>query len=98
MFIESANDLRYSPFPHAMSCSRFLNATVANRRAFWLSYTTPSASIHSPELVLDVDLANVSSVALEVVQADITRPTLASTIAPMRPLNAMICIRQHYPA
>ena len=56
MFIKTANDLTYSPLPRAMSCSRFSNATAANRRAFWLSCMTPSALIQDAGLVLDVNL------------------------------------------
>src|SRR6185295_12440566 len=77
-----------------MSCSRFSNATAVNRRAFWLSCITPSALIHSPGLVLDVNLANVSTVALVVLQADTTNPVLARTNTPTRLLIVMLRMRQ----
>jgi hypothetical protein len=50
--------------------------------------------IHSPGLVLDVNLANVSTVALDVLQAEKTSPTLARTNAHTRPLNVMMFMRQ----
>jgi hypothetical protein len=50
--------------------------------------------IQSPGLVLDVNLANVSSVALDVLQAETTSPTLARTNAPTRPFNVMMRMRQ----
>jgi hypothetical protein len=49
----------------------------------------PSALINSPGLVLDVNLANVSTVALDVFQAETTSPTLARTNTPTRPLNVI---------
>jgi len=47
-----------------------------------------------PGLVLDVNLANVSSVALDVLHAEITSPALARTNAPTRPFNVMILMIQ----
>src|SRR5512140_4009829 len=73
-----------------MSCSRFSNTTEAKRRAFWSSLIMPSALTQSLGLVLDVNLANVSSVALDVLQADNASPTLARIRAPMRPFNVMV--------
>src|ERR1044071_9462657 len=94
MFINTPKDVRYSPFPRAMSCSKFSYTTEANRRAFWFSLIMPSALIHSPGLVLDVNLANVSIVALVVLQAARTSPALAKTSAPTRLFNDVVFMSQ----
>jgi hypothetical protein len=56
---------------------------------------TPSALIHDAGLVLDVNLANVSTVALDVLQAETTSPTLARTNAPAKLFNVMIFMKQY---
>src|SRR4029077_7655900 len=86
-------DVRYSPFPRAMSCSRFSYAIAVNSRAFWLSVMTPSASIHSPGLVLDVNFANVSTVAFVVLQAETTSTVLARTTTLTSPFNVIVRMR-----
>jgi hypothetical protein len=78
-FINAARDVRYSPCPRAMSCSKFSNATAVKSRALWLSVTTPSASNHSSGLVLDVNFANVSTVAFVVLPPETTNTVLART-------------------
>ena len=88
--INTAKDVRYSPFPRAMSCSRFSNATAVNSRAFWLSVMTPSPLIHSYGPVLEVNLANVSTVAFVVLQAETTNPMPARTNTTTRPFNVMM--------
>src|SRR6185503_13836404 len=54
----------------------------------------PSASIHSPGLVLDVNLANVSTVAFVVLHADSTSSALARTNTPTRPFNVLVFMAQ----
>src|SRR6476661_5575288 len=54
----------------------------------------PSASIHSPGLVLDVNLAIVSTVAFVVLHADSTSSALARTNTPRRPFNVLVFMAQ----